>query len=338
MKLSDKLIKDFADAINKKESSKKKVSTQVQGTVIKKTSKDDICVQLDGSQSATPVKMGVGAEVGDRVLVNIEEHTATIVGNISTPAYASTADNYIRYDENGLAVGKLVNGEPSGAYCIMDSNEPSFSIKEKNENGTDISIATFGKDSINLGLSDSCTISFCGDRAAISYEYGTDEVWIHAPGTISLMSHSEGMMYSFVSVSPGELILDTFGVIRLCSDNGVYTGDPDNNEAVLSTQDFMVHRVNIKVGSTAAGGYKTINTTLEVPSGHRVMALLGITIAHKDIFKLTEWSVDPNTNQFQVTWVNDGSKAYTGLIYLRYLTMPTTYKFNISYHSDISVS
>lgn len=325
MKLSDKLIKDFADAINKKESSKKKVSTQVQGTVVKKTSKDDIHVQLDGSQSTTPVKMGVGAEVDDRVLVNIEEHTATIVGNISTPAYASTTDNYMRYDENGLAVGKLVNGEPTGAYCIMSSVDTTFKIK----NG-DSTSASFGEN----------RIEFCDGNGYIEYDgYGGLNIGSHTESTSSVTLHSQrdGMAFSEVSLSPGEINLNTFGTINLRADNGVYTGDMNNNEAVLSTQDFMTHRVNISVSSTAAGAYKTIETTLEVPSGHKVMGLLWLSTNHRDIFKLTEWGVNPDNNRFHVTWVNTGSKAYTGTIYLTYLTLPTTNDHTHIYHSDISV-
>lgn len=325
MKLSDKLIKDFADAVNKKELSKKKVSTQVQGTVVKKTSKDDICVQLDGSQSTTPVKMGVGAEVDDRVLVNIEEHTATIVGNISTPAYASTSENYMRYDENGLAVGKLENGEPTGTYCIMSSVDTTFKIK----NG-DSTSASFGAN----------RIEFCDGNGYMEYDgNGGLHIGSHTEHTSSVTLHAQrdGMAFSEVSLSPGEINLNTFGAINLRSDNGVYTGDMNNNEAVLSTQDIMTHRVDINVSSTPAKGYKQIETTLEVPYGHKIMGLLWLTTNHRNIFNLTSWGVNPENNHFYVTWVNTSSNAYTGKIVLIYLTMPTTNDHAHIHHSAISV-
>ena len=336
MKLSNKLIKDFADIINNK-SSEKNVSNQIQGIVVNKDS-DNVYVRLNGSQSLTPVKMGVGAKEGDTVLVSIMDHIATITGNISAPASTTIADNYMRYDEEGLSIGKLVDGKPVGAYCIIDPNESSFSIKQTNDDGSITPISTFGKDSINLGLDDFSVISFCGNRASINYENDTQSVFINSEGIIGLNAYDEGTLCSSINASPGAIELNTSGIVWIRADNGIYAGGIDNNDVVLTAKDIQIHYVEVKVQtSTAANAHKEINVQLEVPDGHRAVSLLQVYSNHRDIFRLTTFGIGP-TNNLRLAWFNAGTKAYTVTFYVYYVTLPITLDNKLITHSDIVVS
>ena len=85
MNLPTKLVKDFAKIVNDS-SSEEKIGTQLYGTV--KVITDKKYVQIDGSEVYTPIAEVVDAQDGDRVLVSIENHRATILGNFTYPPSA----------------------------------------------------------------------------------------------------------------------------------------------------------------------------------------------------------------------------------------------------------
>lgn len=82
MSLDNKVIKDFVAAVNKKEETK--TPTILTGTVHRQGG--TILVQIDGSESLTPVATVINAEDGERVTLTIENHKAMITGNLSSPA------------------------------------------------------------------------------------------------------------------------------------------------------------------------------------------------------------------------------------------------------------
>ena len=82
MALSDELISQFAK-ITKTEEKSKDEST-VYGTIVLHNSKK--YVKLDGSELLTPVASTTNIEPDERVTVMIKNHTATVTGNISSPA------------------------------------------------------------------------------------------------------------------------------------------------------------------------------------------------------------------------------------------------------------
>lgn len=85
MGLSTDLISQFVKATQ----GDKKVSAEstVYGTVVKQG--DDTLVQLDGSDVLTPVESTVKMESGDRVIVAIKNHTATVTGNLTNRSAGS---------------------------------------------------------------------------------------------------------------------------------------------------------------------------------------------------------------------------------------------------------
>jgi hypothetical protein len=87
MALSNDLMSQFVKTINA-DKNEPKVNTTVYGTV-KYDGK--YYVQLDGSELLTPVQTTTDVKDGERVTVTIENHTATITGNLTSPA-ARTED------------------------------------------------------------------------------------------------------------------------------------------------------------------------------------------------------------------------------------------------------
>lgn len=84
MSLDANLLKEFVKVTNDSET--KKENKYIRGTIVKNS--NGKFVQLDGSSAVTPISEIVDVEEGDRVLVTIENHKATIVGNFTFPPSA----------------------------------------------------------------------------------------------------------------------------------------------------------------------------------------------------------------------------------------------------------
>ena len=82
MDLSTDLISQFVKAT--KDNTKTSNEDTVNGTVMEYG--DKIYVKLDGSDLLTPVRTTADVQVGERVTVSIKDHTATLTGNVSSPA------------------------------------------------------------------------------------------------------------------------------------------------------------------------------------------------------------------------------------------------------------
>ena len=85
MALSNDLISQFAKIT--KDDKKEKTETTVYGTTVEYNG--STYVQLDGSDLLTPISTTADTNPGERVTVMIKNHTATITGNISSPAARS---------------------------------------------------------------------------------------------------------------------------------------------------------------------------------------------------------------------------------------------------------
>lgn len=82
MSLSADLISQFVKATN--DTKKENSETTVYGTIVKYA--DRFYVQLDGSDQLTPYENTTDVAEGDRVTVRIKNHTATVNGNLKSPA------------------------------------------------------------------------------------------------------------------------------------------------------------------------------------------------------------------------------------------------------------
>lgn len=84
MELSRHILKEFADVSRGVEREDK--AQYLRGTI--KSSGEAKYVRIDGSESLTPISEIVDVKDGDRVLVTIENHEATILGNLTMPPSA----------------------------------------------------------------------------------------------------------------------------------------------------------------------------------------------------------------------------------------------------------
>lgn len=84
MELSRHILKEFADVSRGVEREDK--TQYLRGTI--KSSGEAKYVRIDGSESLTPISEIVDVKDGDRVLVTIENHEATILGNLTMPPSA----------------------------------------------------------------------------------------------------------------------------------------------------------------------------------------------------------------------------------------------------------
>lgn len=82
MELSKKLVSEFVKATSS--APKEKPETTVYGSIVKNN--QNTYVKLDGSDILTPVSTTADTQNGERVTVLIKNHTATVTGNITSPA------------------------------------------------------------------------------------------------------------------------------------------------------------------------------------------------------------------------------------------------------------
>lgn len=100
MALSNDLIAQFVKVTNDNTKNTKE-TTIVYGTTV--VDKGKTYVKLDGSEVLTPISATADAVPGERVTVMIKNHTATITGNISSPAARVADVKNIQIDSDGIS-------------------------------------------------------------------------------------------------------------------------------------------------------------------------------------------------------------------------------------------
>ena len=105
MELSNNLISQFAKLNNNDKTSSGEL---VYGTTVMQGSK--LFVNIDGSDTITPVVTTSDVKPGERVTVMIKDHSATIMGNISNPS-AGTEEMGKVLDEYDTIIAKIGNFE-----------------------------------------------------------------------------------------------------------------------------------------------------------------------------------------------------------------------------------
>lgn len=117
MDLSSELISQFVRAT--KDDKKTKSETTVYGTVVVYEGKT--FVKIDGSDRLTPVSTTADVQPDERVMVTIKDHSATITGNMSSPA-ARTEDvkqNSGKIDEFDIVMSHKVTTDDLEAINAM---------------------------------------------------------------------------------------------------------------------------------------------------------------------------------------------------------------------------
>ena len=139
MVLSEELVANFAKSTNDKKTASSE--STVYGTV--RIEGDKKYVQIDGSSIKTPVNTTSDISDGDRVIVLIKNHEATIIGNVSSPSAKNSSVNH-QYNslqqqinalspENIIELTQTVNNNKDNIARLQESyNQANTALGEIN--------------------------------------------------------------------------------------------------------------------------------------------------------------------------------------------------------------
>ena len=133
MDLDRSLLKEFAKVVNDV-GDKPAPKQYVYGTITTGEGNAKY-VMLDGSDMLTPISEVVIAEAGDRVLVSVENHQATVIGNITFPPSARKEDQAIEsangaLNQSNQAMEKAKDAQSKASSAISDSSVASALANE----------------------------------------------------------------------------------------------------------------------------------------------------------------------------------------------------------------
>ena len=133
MDLDRSLLKEFAKVVNDV-GDKPAPKQYVYGTITTGEGNAKY-VMLDGSDMLTPISEVVVAEAGDRVLVSVENHQATVIGNITFPPSARKEDQAIEsangaLNQSNQAMEKAKDAQSKASSAISDSSVASALANE----------------------------------------------------------------------------------------------------------------------------------------------------------------------------------------------------------------
>lgn len=142
MKLSKKLVSEFVKVTNT--NTKTKTETTVYGTIVKNG--ESTYARLDGSEILTPVSSTTDTQDGDRVTILIKNHTATVTGNLTSPAARTDDVQIIGGDVQQLGgdVSSLAeeNLTLSGKLTAVQANIETLNVNITNLEATHTAFET----------------------------------------------------------------------------------------------------------------------------------------------------------------------------------------------------
>lgn len=129
--LPSSLVKEFAMLANRENTNN--TPQYLKGTA--KTSGDKKYVQIDGSSQLTPIAETVDVQDGDRVLVSIDNHVATILGNFTFPPSARKEEEALdKADEavegSNAAIQSANEAKDSAATAMQNASTASSQAAE----------------------------------------------------------------------------------------------------------------------------------------------------------------------------------------------------------------
>lgn len=133
MDLDRSLLKEFAKVVNDV-GDKPEPKQYVHGTITTGEGNTKY-VMLDGSDMLTPISEVVNAEAGDRVLVSVSNHQATVIGNITFPPSARKEQQAIdsangALNQSNQAMEKAKDAQTKASSAITDSSVASALANE----------------------------------------------------------------------------------------------------------------------------------------------------------------------------------------------------------------
>ena len=150
MALSNDLISQFAKLTAKSENTKTEAT--VYGTA--KIENDTVFVKIDGSDRLTPVQTAVDVKDGERVIVSVKDHSATITGNTSPSGIAArvetVSDQGKKIDEFDIIVSYKVTTDDLSAINATIENLKAVSAKYEDMTAITAQIETLQAKYANL--------------------------------------------------------------------------------------------------------------------------------------------------------------------------------------------
>ena len=149
MGLSNDLISQFVKATN--DTKKEKTEKTVYGVV--KVQNGTNYVQLDGSDRLTPITTTSNVKAEDRVIVLIKNHSATVIGNTSSPSTTVSdvegINNKITEFETAIG-GKVDTGDLNAQSARIDSLNSQVVIAQKDLLAAQGNIETLQADTVEV--------------------------------------------------------------------------------------------------------------------------------------------------------------------------------------------
>lgn len=143
MVLSNELISEFVKLANDKPD-KNNGNTELLGTIV--TQGNTNYVKIDGSSTLTPITSTISVKSGDRVIVSIKNHTATVTGSTTSPS-ASEVELIVVKDKvvaNEATIGELnaSNVEITGKLTATEADIEKLKTDKLDASIADIKFAT----------------------------------------------------------------------------------------------------------------------------------------------------------------------------------------------------
>ena len=235
MKLPKNLISEFVKITNN--TTKTKNETTVYGSIVKK--EKSIYVKLDGSDILTPVSTTADAQDGERVTVLIKNHTATVTGNISSPAARTDDVQQLEIDKLDAASAEITYATitnleaANGKITNLESDQDSFkTLTSEKFNAIESKTDEAGKTATDFLSYDSTNGLQVGDKTGGSWSGFRTQT---TSSSFNILNAAGSILASYGAklIELGKNATDT--VIKLCGEKGQieYASDTDSKENYL---------------------------------------------------------------------------------------------------------
>lgn len=217
MALSNNLINQFVNVIGVDSKANLKKNGPLYGTIVGQGG--SMYVKLDGSEVLTPIITTVEYAEGERVLVNILKHTATVIGNVSSPAANGETVKKVEDKVDTVIADNAVIRDK-----ITASEAEISAIKADN-------VSINGKlDATNADIKNLKATVITADQADL--KYATIENLNVVNETVRNLQGDYG---SFKELTTSKITAVEGNITNLTSENATITGRLDANEASINT-------------------------------------------------------------------------------------------------------
>lgn len=316
MSLSNDLISQFVK-VNQTET-----KTQTKKSLLGTVCTDTGYVQIDGSETTTPIHTTSTLIAGDRVTVSIEDHTAIVTGNLTNPSatevlFDGVSANYATVGQLSSAVARIDTLEAdnvtiNGTLNSQTADIATLKTTKLNASDAKITYATIdGLNSTNATIQSLVVDTALADRltaaeadiddletdrltasaAAITYAKITD---LDSTNTnITNLEADVGNINTLIFGSAsGDTIQTTFAnaVIAQLGDAQIKSAMIDSLSASkITTGDIITNNVSVK---SEDGSLVISDETMQISDNTRVRVQIGKDAS--DDYSINIWDADGN--------------------------------------------